>query len=171
MNSWNSVVSGPEGEEWGELRKTGEPGEREDLEEHGVKGEDWEEAELKVRSLAAGPQVPDVMSSEFSCNGDKWADIRWFSSASCSASFIIERICTNVFARVLAGFLLNWGSNLFSSTTIGEFARSTMSASTGTGNNEQELGAGTGVSRESHDEAIGDGVPSESRSIPWTERL
>lgn len=54
---------------------------------------------------------------------------------------------------------------------MGEFARSTMSASTGTGNNEQELGAGTGVSKESHDEAIGDGVPSESRSIPRTERL
>ena len=71
MNSWNSVVSGPAGEEWGEFRKTGEPGEREDLEEQGVIGEDWDEAELKVRSLAAAPQDPDVMSSEFSCNGDK----------------------------------------------------------------------------------------------------
>jgi len=34
------VVSGPAGEEWGEFRKPGEPGEREDLDEQGVRGED-----------------------------------------------------------------------------------------------------------------------------------
>lgn len=74
INSWNSVVSGPAGEEWGEFRKPGEPGEREDLEEQGVRGEDWDDAELKVRSLTAAPHVPDVTSSEFSCSGDKCAD-------------------------------------------------------------------------------------------------
>lgn len=54
MNFWNLVVFGLEGEEWGELRKMGEFGEREDLEEYGVKGEDWEEVELKVCSLVVG---------------------------------------------------------------------------------------------------------------------
>lgn len=76
INSWNSVVSGPTGEEWGEFRNPGEPGDREDLDEHGVRGEDWDEAELKVRSLIAVLQVPDVTNSVFSCRGDKCPDIR-----------------------------------------------------------------------------------------------
>ena len=58
-------MSGPTGEEWGEFRKPGEPGDSEDLEEQGVRGEDWEEAELKVRSLIAELQEP-VTSLVFS---------------------------------------------------------------------------------------------------------
>ena len=60
------MVSGPTGEEWGEFRKPGEPGESEDFDEQGVRGEDWDEAELKVRSLIVELQVPDVTSSVFS---------------------------------------------------------------------------------------------------------
>jgi len=173
INSWNSVVSGPAGEEWGEFRKPGEPGEREDLDEQGVRGDDWDEAALKERSLIAAPQAPDVMSSEFSCNGDKWPDNRWFSSASCSAALIIECICTKVFAKVLAGFLFCRGSSSSSSSTnIGELVRSAMFASTGTGNKGQILGAEDGGWGESsHDEAIGDGEPSESCSTPMIKRL
>lgn len=76
INSWNSVVSGPTGEEWGEFKKPGEPGEREDLDEQGVRGEDWDEAELKERSLTVVLHVPDVTSSVFSRRGDKCPDIR-----------------------------------------------------------------------------------------------
>lgn len=166
MNSWNSVVSGPTGEEWGEFRKPGEPGESEDLEEQGVRGEDWEEAELKVRSLIAELQEP-VTSSVFSWSGDKCPGIRWPSSASCSASLIMEWICTKVFAKVFPGFFENCGSISSSSTNIGEPARSSMVVSTGGAKRIRDWGAKAEDWGElSQDEAIGDEVTSESWPTP-----
>lgn len=173
MNSWNSVVSGPTGEEWGEFRKPGEPGEREDLDEQGVRGEDWDEAELNVRSLTVVPQVPDVTSSVFLWRGDKCPDIRWLSSASCSASLIMECICTKVFARVFADFLFICGSvSPSSSTDMGELARSAIAVSTGAASKALEWEArGAGRGEFSEDEAMGDGVPSESWPMSRNTRL
>ena len=173
MNSWNSVVSGPVGEEWGEFRKPGEPGERDDLEEHGVKGEDWDEAELKLRSLIVAPQVPDVTSSVFSCRGDKCPGKRWLSSASCSASLIIEWIWTNVFAKVLEGFLhICCSGSSSSSTNIGEIALSAILPSRVAVRRGPEWGPrDSGCGDPSQDGALGDGEPSDSWSNSTKRRL
>ena len=174
MNSWNSVVSGPAGEEWGEFKKPGEPGESEDLEEQGVRGEDWDEAELKLRSLIGAPQVPDVTSSAFSWRGDKCPGRRWPSSASCSASLIIECIWTKVFARVLTGLILICSCSVSSSssTNIGEPALSSIGVSPWAARKGPELGArDRGWGEPSQDEASGDGEPSESWTTSTKKRL